>query len=150
MVFSTITVPNTNTKQTGSNPTTQHVSSVNFRLASRGRGMRLVLLWLSSSSPGPYSVAVRISADTSGLSLLRRIRAACRAVYKTQSPLRCILVRSCDTDLPLLHSTVVQMGGSTLNISPGRDLLDLHGRVAIVTGAKYDISPSQWRFLCVG
>lgn len=43
MVFSTITVPNTNTKQTGSNPTTQHVSSVNFRLASRGRGIRLVL-----------------------------------------------------------------------------------------------------------
>ena len=28
------------------------------------------------------------------------------------------------------------MGSATSNISPERDLLDLHGRVAIVTGAK--------------
>jgi hypothetical protein len=31
------------------------------------------------------------------------------------------------------------MGSATSNISPERDLLDLHGRVAIVTGAKYVI-----------
>jgi hypothetical protein len=31
------------------------------------------------------------------------------------------------------------MGGATSSISPERDLLDLHGRVAIVTGAKYVI-----------
>jgi hypothetical protein len=29
------------------------------------------------------------------------------------------------------------MGSSGSIISPGKDLLDLHGRVAIVTGAKY-------------
>jgi hypothetical protein len=32
---------------------------------------------------------------------------------------------------------VEAMGGATSSISPERDLLDLHGRVAIVTGAKY-------------
>jgi hypothetical protein len=31
------------------------------------------------------------------------------------------------------------MGSATSSISPERDLLDLHGRVAIVTGAKYVI-----------
>jgi hypothetical protein len=31
------------------------------------------------------------------------------------------------------------MGSATSSISPERDLRDLHGRVAIVTGAKYAI-----------
>ena len=36
-------------------------------------------------------------------------------------------------------SLVEAMGSATSSISPERDLLDLHGRVAIVTGAKYVI-----------
>jgi hypothetical protein len=35
------------------------------------------------------------------------------------------------------------MGSATSNISPERDLLDLHGRVAIVTGAKY-VTTRDW------
>ena len=31
------------------------------------------------------------------------------------------------------------MGSATSSISPERDLVDLHGRVAIITGAKYVI-----------
>ena len=50
---------------------------------------------------------------------------------------RCILARRCNTNLPPLCFAVVQMGSSGSIISPGKDLLDLHGRVAIVTGAKY-------------
>jgi hypothetical protein len=35
------------------------------------------------------------------------------------------------------------MGSATSGISPERDLVDLHGRVAIVTGAKY-VTPRNW------
>ena len=38
-----------------------------------------------------------------------------------------------------LSPLVEAMGSATSSISPERDLLDLHGRVAIVTGAKYVI-----------
>jgi len=40
------------------------------------------------------------------------------------------------------------MGSATSSISPERDLLDLHGRVAIVTGAKYVIPDWQRPFFC--
>jgi len=40
------------------------------------------------------------------------------------------------------------MGSASSNISPERDLLDLHGRVAIVTGAKCVIVMIwDWRLL---
>src|ERR1700677_87256 len=102
--------------------------------------------WLpspSSARTGPYSVAVRVSVkrNTSGLlsSDLDRIRAVF-TVHKTQSPQNTswhvVVIQN-----PRLcaQATVVQMGSSASNISPGKDLLDLHGRVAIVTGAKYVI-----------
>jgi hypothetical protein len=41
------------------------------------------------------------------------------------------------TVLPTFPPLVEAMGSATSSISPERDLLDLHGRVAIVTGAKY-------------
>jgi hypothetical protein len=40
------------------------------------------------------------------------------------------------------------MGSGTSSISPERDLLDLHGRVAIVTGAKYVISRVDTVLFC--
>ena len=65
-------------------------------------------------------------------------------VHKNQSPRdtsRQVVVTQIP---PPLRSAVVQMGSSASNIDPGKDLLDLHGRVAIVTGAKYVVpSPLQ-------
>lgn len=44
-----------------------------------------------------------------------------------------------DMIIPTFPSLVEAMGSATSSISPERDLLNLHGRVAIVTGAKYVI-----------
>jgi hypothetical protein len=41
------------------------------------------------------------------------------------------------------------MGSATSTISPEQDLLDLHGRVAIVTGAKCVIPGTGTVLLCV-
>jgi hypothetical protein len=53
-----------------------------------------------------------------------------------------------DTVFATSPPLVEAMGSATSSIFPERDLLDLHGRVAIVTGAKYVI-PGIAAVLCL-